>query len=103
MVDEVAPSIFYIECFFLLILRSFVYSEYEWFVTICAEGIFSQFVTCLYFIIIIIFIYLFIFLAALGLCCCTQAFSSCDEWGLLFVVVCGLLIVVSSLVAEHRL
>ena len=27
--------------------------------------------------------YLFVyFLAALGLCCCTRAFSSCGEWGL---------------------
>ena len=51
------------------------------------------------------FIYLFIylFLAALGLRFCAQAFSSCGEWGLLFVVVCGLLIVVTSLVAEHKL
>ena len=40
---------------------------------------------------------------ALGLRCCAQAFSSCGEWGLLFVVVRGLLIVVPSLVAEHRL
>ena len=30
------------------------------------------------------FVYLFVlFLAALSLCCCTQAFSSCDESGLL--------------------
>ena len=41
-------------------------------------------------------------MAVLGLRCCTQAFSSCGEWGPLFVVVCGLLIVVASLV-EHRL
>ena len=39
----------------------------------------------------------------LGLCCCAQAFSSCGEWGLLSVAVRGLLIVVASLVAEHRL
>ena len=45
------------------------------------------------------FIYLF-FLAALGLRCCTWAFSSCNEWGLLFVVVRGLLIVVASLDAQ---
>ena len=32
-----------------------------------------------------------------------RAFSSCGEQGLLFVVVCGLLIVMASLVAEHRL
>ena len=50
------------------------------------------------------FIYLFIlFLAALGLCCCTWAFSSCGEGGLLFVEVHGLLIAVASLVAEQGL
>ena len=50
--------------------------------------------------------YLFItisFLAGLGLRCCAQAFSSCGERGLLFVVVRGLLIAVASLVAEHGL
>ena len=49
----------------------------------------------------ILFIYLF--LAALGLCCCTRAFSSCGERGLLFVVVHGLLNVVASLAAERGL
>ena len=51
------------------------------------------------------FIYLFIylFMAALGLCCCAQAFSSCGERGLLFVAVRGLLTAVASLVAEHGL
>ena len=44
-----------------------------------------------------------LFLAALGLCCCMRAFSSCGERGLLFVVVCGLLIAVASLAAEHGL
>ena len=51
-------------------------------------------------------IYLFficLFLAALGLCCCARAFSSCSKQGLPFVVVHGLLIAVASLVAEHRL
>ena len=48
-----------------------------------------------------VLIYLFMYLlAALGLCCCTWAFSSCGEWGLLFVAVCGLLIAVASLVVE---
>ena len=48
------------------------------------------------------FIYfIYLFLAALGLHCCMRAFSSCDERGLLFVVVRGLLIAVASLVAEH--
>ena len=50
------------------------------------------------------FIYLFTYLlAAVGLCGCARAFSSCSEWGLLFVAVHGLLIAVASLVAEHRL
>ena len=42
-------------------------------------------------------------MAALGLGCCSRAFSSCGERGLFFVAVCGLLIVVTSLVVEHRL
>ena len=45
----------------------------------------------------------YLFLAALGLRYCTRAFSSCGEWGLLFVAVCGLLIEVASLVVKHRL
>ena len=50
------------------------------------------------------FIYLiYLFLAVLGLRCCAWAFSSCSERGLLFVAVCGLLIAVASLVAEHEL
>ena len=47
--------------------------------------------------------YIFIYLAVLDLHCCAQAFSSCGEWGLVLVAVCGLLLVVVSLVAEHRL
>ena len=42
-------------------------------------------------------------LTALGLHCCTQAFSSCDEWELLFIVLCGILIAVASLVSEREL
>ena len=51
----------------------------------------------------IYFILFILFLAALGLRCCTWAFSSCGEWGLLFVAVRRLLIVVASLVVEHGL
>ena len=52
----------------------------------------------------LIFIHLFIsLLAALHLCCCAQAFSSCCEQGLLFLAVRGLLIAVASLVVEHVL
>ena len=46
---------------------------------------------------------MYLFLAALGLHCCTWAFFSCVEWGLLFVLVCGLLMAVASLFAEHGL
>ena len=42
-------------------------------------------------------------MAALGLCCCVRALSSCGERGLLFVAVHGLLIAVASLAAEHGL
>ena len=56
---------------------------------------------CFFVFLINLFIYLF--LAALGLCCCAQAFSSCGEQGLLFIAVRGLLIAVASLVAEHGL
>ena len=51
----------------------------------------------------IFFNLIYLFLAALGLRCCMRALSSCGEWGLLFVAVCGLLIAVASLVAEHGL
>ena len=50
------------------------------------------------------FIYfIYLSLAALGLRCCVRAFSSCGEWGLLFVAVHGLLIAVASPVGEHGL
>ena len=45
---------------------------------------------------------MYLFLAALGLHCCAQASSSCGRRGLLFLAVCGLLVVVVSLVAERR-
>ena len=54
----------------------------------------------LFFLLLLFLIYLF--LAALGLCCCAWAFSSCGEQGLLFVAVHGL-IAVASLVEEHML
>ena len=48
-------------------------------------------------------LFIYLFLAAWHLCCCMRAFSSCGEQGLLFVVVCRLLIAEASLVAEHGL
>ena len=43
----------------------------------------------------------FFFFSALGLLCCMQALSNCGEQGLLLVAVCGLLIALAFLVAEH--
>ena len=57
----------------------------------------------LFYFILFFYKFIYLFLAALGLRCCTWAFSSYGEWGLLFVAVCGLLIVVASLVTEHGL
>ena len=42
-------------------------------------------------------------MAALGPRFCAKSFSSCGKWGPLFIVVHGPLIIVASLVAEHRL
>lgn len=50
--------------------------------------------------VFIIIIYLF--WAALGLHCCTRAFSSCGKWGLLFIALHGFLTVMISLVLEHK-
>ena len=49
------------------------------------------------------FLNFYLFLAALGLCFCTQAFSSCGKWGPLFIAVRRPLTIVASPVAEHRL
>ena len=51
----------------------------------------------------VLYFVIYLFMAALGLCCCARAFSSCGEQGLLFIVVHGLLIAVASFVAEHGL
>ena len=56
-----------------------------------------------FFFLNIFYLFIYLFLAALGLRCCVRAFSSCSEWGLLFIAVCGLLIAVASLVAEDGL
>ena len=46
---------------------------------------------------------IYLFLAVLGLPCCTRAFSSCSEQGLLFIVIHGLRVAAASLVAGHGL
>ena len=69
--------------------------------SICILGLFILF---LFFNIFFkIHFFLLLFLAALGLRCCTRAFSSCGDQGLLFIAVRGLLIAVASLVTEHGL
>ena len=55
------------------------------------------------FIYVLMYVFMYVCMSVLGLHCCTQAFSSCSERGLLFVAVCGLLIAVASLVVEHGL
>ena len=50
-----------------------------------------------------VYSFIYLFLAVLGLHCCVGLFSSCREWELLSVAVCGLLIAVASLSAEHKL
>ena len=60
----------------------------------------KQCIECFIYLFIKINSFIYLFLAALGLCCCTQAFSSCGERRLFFVAVRGLLIVVASLVAS---
>ena len=58
---------------------------------------------CHFYFVYIYLFFIYLFLAALGLCCCMPAFSICGKQGLLFIEVCGLLIVVASLVVEHGL
>ena len=45
----------------------------------------------------------YLFMVCTGAYCCLRTFSSCAEQELLLVAVCGLLIGVASLVAEHDL
>ena len=52
--------------------------------------------------VLIFKIYFIYFLTVLGLGFFVWVFSSYGKWGLLFIVVCGFLIIVASLV-EHRL
>ena len=51
----------------------------------------------------VFFNFIYLFLAVLGLRFCARAFTSCVEWGPLFIAVRGPLTIAASLVAEHRL
>ena len=66
-------------------------------------GHFTDDKTEAHFFFLINYVFIYLFLAVLGLRCCTRAFSSRGEQGLLFVAVHGLPIAVASLVVEHRL
>ena len=57
----------------------------------------------LYSFLLFIIYLLFLFLAVLGLRFCVRAFSSCGEWGPLFIAAHGAFTIAASLVAEHRL
>ena len=59
--------------------------------------------TCQVLFFLFFLIYLFIFVCIGSLLLHAGFLSSCDEQGLLFVAVHGLLIVVASLVEEHGL
>ena len=49
------------------------------------------------------FFFIYLFMTVLSLRFCARAFSSCGEWGPLFIAVRGPLTVAASPVAEHRL
>ena len=57
-----------------------------------------------FFIFIFFKLFIYLFIAVLGFFrFYARAFSSCGKWGPLFIAVRGLLTIVASLVAEHRL
>ena len=58
---------------------------------------------CIIWCIFLKSLFIYLFIAVLGLRCCSWAFSSCGERGLLFVLVCRPLIAVVSVVVEHGL
>ena len=49
------------------------------------------------------YLFIYLFLAVLGVRFYARAFSSCGEWGPLFIAVRGPLTITASLVVEHRL
>ena len=81
------------ECQFFSV--SIVYFLYNVNALFCFEFTFSSILAFIFIFFILNFLYLFV--AALGLCCCVQAFSSCSKQGPLSGCSAGVLIV------EHRL
>ena len=71
-----------------------------------SECVWTRVCVCVFFFFLkslILFIYLLIIFGCVGSLLLRAGFSSCGERGLLFVAVCGLLIAVDTLVAEHGL
>ena len=66
--------------------------------------IWQSFILLYWFSLLSFFLFslIYLFVAAQGLCYCSRTFSSCRNWGPLFVVVCGPLTAVACLV-EHGL
>ena len=62
-----------------------------------------DFLVFFFFLNFLIYLLIYLFLAVLGLRFCARAFSSCDNWGPLFIAVRGPPTIAASLVAEHRL
>lgn len=81
------------ECQFFSV--SIVYFLYNVNALFCFEFTFSSILAFIFIFFLLNFLYLFV--AALGLCCCVQAFSSCSKQGPLSGCSAGVLIV------EHRL
>ena len=69
---------------------------------ILVEPIFLSPYFCFVLLLLLFKLKKYLFLATLGPHCCSWAFSSCSEQGLLFVEVTSL-VGVASLVAEYRL
>ena len=55
------------------------------------------------FFVVVVVELIYLFWAALGLCCCARALSSCDELGLLPTTMRGPLTAVASPVSGHGL
>ena len=54
------------------------------------------------FFFFLIYLFIYLFLAVLGLRFCARAFSSCGEWGPLFIAVRGPLTIVASRCGAYR-
>ena len=93
LISQIIFLSFFLKYSVSTLLRSFLYicDHFR-----CTFSSLQIVVLSLVFLKINLFILFYLVLAALGLCCCVRFFSSCSEWGLPFVALRGLLIVVAS-------